>query len=77
MGATNKSPKTTETKSEVTTGTVEMSEADLVKGFAQAVKGAVKRAHASGHWTSHVRDGQVIRVYPDGREEQVGTISQR
>lgn len=39
-----------------------------VEDLRQVVRMAEKDTHAVGHWTSKIRDGRLVRIYPNGDE---------
>lgn len=54
--------------------TSSMSDETLLQGFEQAVRSAVDQTHDAGRWTAHVENGEIVRVYPDGRREHVRRV---
>jgi hypothetical protein len=47
-------------------------EEEFVDGAARAVEAAIAGLHARGIATTHLIDGRLVRVHPDGRREDLG-----
>ncbi len=39
---------------------------DLLSVMTEAVGRAVSATLEAGHWTSHIEDGNIVHIYPDG-----------
>jgi hypothetical protein len=50
-------------------------EDELIEGAARAVETAIANLHARGIATTHLIDGRLVRVHPDGRREDLGLPS--
>lgn len=50
-------------------------EDEFIEGAAKAVENAIAGLHARGIATTHVIDGRLVRVHPDGRREDLGVLS--
>lgn len=57
-----------------TPGTAQMTDDELVSGFSRAVRSAIDDLHRRGIPTTHVIDGELVRVHPDGRREVLGKV---
>jgi hypothetical protein len=49
-------------------------EQELVKGAIQAVQQAIADLHSRGIATTHLIDGRLVRIHPDGRHEDLGLV---
>lgn len=47
---------------------------EMTQEFQEAVNKAVKQTHQAGIPTSHIEDGKLVRVHPDGRREVVENL---
>lgn len=47
-------------------------EEEFIDGAARAVEAAIVDLHARGIATTHLIDGRLVRVHPDGRREDLG-----
>lgn len=47
-------------------------EEELVDGATRAVEAAIAGLHARGIATTHLIEGRLVRVHPDGRHEDLG-----
>jgi hypothetical protein len=47
-------------------------EEEFVDGASRAVEAAIVGLHARGIATTHLIDGRLVRVHPDGRREDLG-----
>lgn len=48
---------------------------ELLRHMADAVRHAIEITRASGMWTAHIKDGKLIRIYPDGRIVQLKDLT--
>jgi hypothetical protein len=48
---------------------------DVVEGMTLGVRRVIARTHQAGRSTSLIKDGKLIRVYPDGREVVVKVLA--
>ena len=49
-------------------------EEELAEGAAGAIRAAIADLRARGIATTHLVDGRLFRVYPDGRREDLGVL---
>lgn len=51
-------------------------EEEFLEGAIKAVKEAVASLHRRGIATTHVIDGKLVQIHPDGRREELGPLPQ-
>jgi hypothetical protein len=49
-------------------------EQEFLEGATQAVQEAIVDLHSRGIATTHLIDGRLVRVHPDGRREDLGSV---
>ena len=55
-----------------TTASEVPDEEEFIDGASRAVQDAIAGLHARGIATTHLIDGRLVRVHPDGRREDLG-----
>ncbi|MEM9452902.1 MAG: hypothetical protein AAGF11_01900 [Myxococcota bacterium] len=50
-------------------------EDEFVEGASNAIEAAIKRLHERGIATTHLIDGRLVKIHPDGRREDLGAPS--
>lgn len=49
-------------------------EAELLEGAKRAVESAIEKLHRAGIATVHALEGRMVRIHPDGRQEDLGPV---